>query len=192
MNRKRLESIRMPRTQRLTQGCLRGYTLIELIVSVALFSIVMLIATAAFLKVIQLDRQARATNDVVTNLSYVVDSMARSVRTGSEYVCGTGDCESTPRDTFTFTDADGRSVSYGRNGGSVEQCIDGTCMPITDPRITVGTLAFYARGTASGQSGDVSQPFVVFTLHGSIVPDSSSAPIEFTIESAASQRLIDI
>lgn len=177
----------------MSQGLFRrGYTLIELIVSVALFSIVMLIATAAFLKVIQLDRQARATNDVVTNLSYVVDSMARSVRTGSAYVCGTGDCETTPRDRFTFTDADGRSVTYGRNGNSVEQCIDGTCMPITDPRITIGTLAFYARGTAGGQTGDNGQPFVVFTLHGSIVPDSSSVPVEFTIESAASQRLIDI
>ncbi|HEY0011192.1 MAG TPA: type II secretion system protein [Candidatus Paceibacterota bacterium] len=181
----------------------RGYTLIELIVSVAIFSIVMLVAGAAFLALINLDRQARATNDVVTNLSYVVDSMARSIRTGTAYRCsGTGDCwSSTSAGTqLTFTDASGRSVTYRRivagAKGSVQECITGTdgttCMALTDPRINVERLDFYVRGTATKRAGDATQPTVVFTLRGSVAPDARSAPVTFVIESGATQRLIDL
>ena len=172
----------------------RGYTLVELIVSVAVFTVVMLVAGAAFLTLINLDRKARATNDVVTNLSYVVDSMERSIRTGTEYSCGgIGDCWSTPRDNFSFDDADGRTVSYGRavlgGKGYVQQCINGTCVQLTDPRIDVSRLDFYVRGSVIGDSV---QPFVIFVIRGTLTPDPRSAPVEFVTESAATQRLIDL
>jgi prepilin-type N-terminal cleavage/methylation domain-containing protein len=177
-----------------TNAPYRGYTLIELIVSVAIFSIVMLVAGAAFLALISLDRKARATNDVVTNLSYVIDSMERSVRTGTNYSCGgSGDCWATPRDSLSFTDANGRAVSYARvasgSTGYVRQCISGTCTQLTDPRINVARLDFYARGTAAG---DPVQPMVVFVIRGVITPDATGVPVEFVTESAATQRLIDI
>lgn len=178
-----------------TRAYHRGYTLIELIVSVALFSIVMLIVGVAFLALISLDRTARATNDVATNLSYVVDSMERSIRTGTTYSCASGgDCWPTPSSSFTFTDADGRIVDYRllvtATRGQVEQRISGgTWVPLTDPRIDVENLSFYARGTLAG---DQVQPTVYFTLRGTITPDARSTPIEFVVESGATQRLIDI
>ena len=166
----------------------RGYTLIELIVSVAIFSIVMLVAGAAFLSLISLDRKARATNDVVSNLSYVVDSMERSIRTGTSYTASSG------TDTFSYTDANGRIVSYHLKVtgslGQVEQKIDtGAWSALTDPRVDVESLVFYPVGTVAG---DAVQPTVTFTLRGIITPDPQSAPIEFVIESGATQRLIDI
>lgn len=166
----------------------RGFTLVELIVSVALFSVVMLIAGAAFLTLIDLDRRARATNDVVTNLSYVTDAMARSIRTGTDYNCGGGDCP-TGRDSFSFVDADGRNVSYARSGTSVRQCIGSNCMAITDPRVQVQRLDFYVRGTSATDSR---QPTVIFTLRGTITPAPNAQTVEFVIESAATQRLIDL
>lgn len=165
----------------------RGYTLIELIVSVAIFSVVMLIAGAAFLSVISLDRKARATNDLVSNLSYVVDSMERSIRTGTAY-------HSSPGTDFWFTDANGRFIQYRLtvNGtqGQIEQRIDsGAWNALTDPRVDVENLTFYPSGTVPG---DPAQPTVIITIRGLMKPDASSANIEFVIESAATQRLIDI
>lgn len=176
---------------------IRGYTLVELIVSIAIFSVVMLIASAAFLTLIQLDRQARATNDVVTNLSYVTDSMARAIRTGTDYRCGstggaTSDCSPTPNDRLTFTDSEGRRVTYARAGSAVRQCMEGTCLPLTDPRVKVDTLAFYVTGTDTLEDGDTRQPRVIFMLEGSLRPSPESEPVEFTIESGATQRLIDL
>jgi len=168
----------------------RGYTLIELIVSVAIFSMVMLLATAALLTLIDLDRRARATNDVVTNLSYVVDSMARSIRTGTDYSCGSagGDCP-TGRSSFSFTDYDGREVSYQMSGGTIGQCIGSTCSTLTDPRITIDTFTFYVIGSTRG---DGVQPRTLFTISGSLRPHPTDDLVKFTIESSATQRLIDI
>lgn len=165
----------------------RGYTLIELIVSVAIFSVVMLVASAAFLTLINMDRQARATNDAVTNLTYVVESMERSIRTGTGYQSVSG------QNSFTFTDSQGRQVIYRRGaiGGRrfVEQCIGGTCYPLTDIRVDVQLLAFYSRGVTAG---DTEQPMVVFVMNGRVTPDARSAPVNFRIQSTATQRLIDI
>jgi prepilin-type N-terminal cleavage/methylation domain-containing protein len=169
----------------------RGYTLIELIVSVAIFSVVMLVAGTAFLSLISLDRKARATNDLVSNLSYVVDSMERSIRTGTLYSSASG------ASTFSYTDANGRIISYRLtvNGtqGQIEQRIDsGTWSALTDPLIDVENLTFYPSGTALGSTGDKLQPTVTIIIRGKMKPDSQSPEIEFVIESSATQRLIDI
>ena len=167
----------------------RGYTLVELIVSVAIFSIVMLIAGAAFLTLISLDRQARATNDVVTNLSYVMDFVGRSVRTGTNYSSASN------ANQFSFIDSDGRNVTYrhevnaATGFGRVEECIGSSCGALTDPRVDVESLRFYPRGTVRGDS---EQPTVVFTIRGVVYPDARSAPVEFVIQSTATQRLIDL
>ena len=165
----------------------RGYTLVELIVSVAILSVVMIVAGAAFLAVISLDRKARATNDLVSNLSYVVDSMERSIRTGTVYSAASGS-------TFSYTDANGRIISYRLTltgtMGQVEQRIDsGSWTALTDPRVDIETLTFYPSGTVAG---DPSQPTVTIVIRGKMKPDAQSADIEFVIESSATQRLIDI
>lgn len=179
-----------------TQRNQRGYTLIELIVSIAVFSIVMLVTGAAFLALISLDRKARATNDLVTNLSYVVDSMERSIRTGTAY------SSTAASSCFSFTDANGILVSYRlwvtsstgfgqveRRTGTFGACTTGTWIGITDPRIDVENLYFYPSGTSSSDS---IQPNVIFTMRGRIKPDSQAADIQFVIESSATQRVIDI
>lgn len=168
------------------QSHTRGYTLVELIVSVAIFSIVMLIAGAAFLALINLDRQARTTNDLATNLSYVIDSMERSIRTGTAYSAVSGGS------SFSFTDAQNRNVSYQLSNGQIQQrgVADlNTWIGLTDPRVTVTHLSFYSRGTVASDS---TQPMVLFTVRGTLKPDAASAPIQFVIGSGATQRLIDI
>jgi prepilin-type N-terminal cleavage/methylation domain-containing protein len=185
----------------------RGFTLLELLVVIALFSIVVTITMAAYLNLISLERKARATNDLVSNLSFVVDNMSRSIRTGKDYSCAGGTNCVSGGNYFRFTDENCRSVEYIlRSDSTVGQCVGPadsgpTCSPspvscnatnatpITDPRITVGTLRFYTQGVGTS---DVLQPRVIFTVSGSITPDSKSSPITFTIEGGATERIIDI
>jgi len=168
---------------------MRGYTLLEMIVSVGLFSIVMLIATAAYLTLINMDRQTRATSDLMTNLSFAVDSMSRSIRTGTDY-CVAG-CFT---DSFSFIDSEGRQIIYEYEGGVITRKIDGsTPLAITDPRITIPAtngLRFYVWGKNSGPADG--QPRVTFTIQGTITPDVNLDPVEFVIQSGATQRAIDL
>lgn len=177
----------------------RGFTLIELIVSVGLFSIVIVIAMSAYLSLIALDRKARATNDVMTNLSFVMESMSRSIRTGTNYDCGgigsIANCVN-GANYFSFVDENNQTVTYLlKSDGTVGNCVNtgvctsGSSASITDPRIHITNLTFYTQGAATG---DGLQPRVIFSISGSITPDTNSAPISFTLEGGSTQRLIDL
>jgi len=67
-----------------------GFTLIEIIVSLALFSVVITIAVGALLVLIASNRQLQNEQSVLSNLSFALDSMTREIRTGSNYYCAAG------------------------------------------------------------------------------------------------------
>jgi prepilin-type N-terminal cleavage/methylation domain-containing protein len=64
-----------------------GFTLIEMIVSLALFSVVVTIAVGALLVLISSNQRLQNEQSVMTNLSFALDSMTREIRTGSNYYC---------------------------------------------------------------------------------------------------------
>jgi prepilin-type N-terminal cleavage/methylation domain-containing protein len=178
----------------------RGFTLIEMLISVALFAIVMVSVSAAYLNLVNLDKQARATNDVVSNLSFALDSISRGIRTGSRFQCGGpggGNCPlNTPSSEFTFYTSDGVETTYLLNTSThqIGQCTGSVCNPsiatyFTDPRITVSTLSFYVTGVGTG---DNLQPQVVFTIRGTIPSALKGNTTPFTIQTTATERGIDI
>ncbi len=64
-----------------------GFTLIEMIVALAVFSVVVTIAVGALLMLIASNEQLQAEQSVMTNLSFALDSMTREIRTGTAYFC---------------------------------------------------------------------------------------------------------
>ena len=67
----------------------KGFSLIEMIVSLGLFSVVITIAVGALLVMVNADRQLQAEQSVMSNLAFALDSMTRELRTGSNYYCYT-------------------------------------------------------------------------------------------------------
>ena len=61
-----------------------GFTLIELMVSVSIFSIVLVIAMGAILTVLDANRKARTLTEVMNNLNFSMESITRSIKTGVE------------------------------------------------------------------------------------------------------------
>ena len=187
---------------------MRGYTLLEMIVAIGIFSIVMLIVTGAYLSLLGLDRELRATSSLVTNLSFAVDSMARSIRTGTLYGCGStgGNPDSAGNngtcDSFSYLDTSlNEKVTYIRkNDGTIGRCTgggvctSGNSISLTDPSVGIadsGGLTFYVRGVGTS-GGDASvQPQVTFTIRGTMV-GSSNRTTDFSIQTSATQRLIEI
>lgn len=187
----------------------RGYSLLELIVSLGIFSVVMLVVTGAYLTLISLDRQARANNQLAATLSFATESMARSMRTGSEYACsantsspncasgGTSisfclegqDCRSGGASQYLVTYRLKSDGSIGQCTGSI--CTDATAVSLTDPRITVDALRFYVRGVGTTGTNAYLQPQVIFVVTGTMATDSGEST-SFSIQTAATQRLIEI
>src|SRR3989344_6982804 len=76
-----------PNTYNLTPAS-RGFSLVEMVVSVALFAIIMLVAVGALLSLVDANRKARALESVMNNLNISLDSMIRAMRMGTTYNCG--------------------------------------------------------------------------------------------------------
>jgi prepilin-type N-terminal cleavage/methylation domain-containing protein len=185
----------------------RGFTLVELIVSVGLFALVMLIATGAYFSLIALDRQARATNQVVGSLSFAMDTMTRGIRTGTNYQCTNsaedayGNSSSGACTAFSYSDtALNTIVSYilkangtiGRcEGVAPGSCTDVNASALTDSSITIQKLSFYVRGSGTVSSPtSAQQPHVTFVISGRM-PAGPNKTVPFTIQEGSTQRLID-
>lgn len=68
----------------------KGFTLIELIVSLAVFSFVATIAIGALLMLMSASKRLQGEQSVMTNLSFALDAMTREIRTGTFYYCASG------------------------------------------------------------------------------------------------------
>ena len=107
----------------------KGFTLIEVMVSTALFSIVMVVALGALLSLSAASRKAQTLNTAVNNMSAALESMSRTIRTGYGYNCSSGstivgsviqvnNCSSDAQ-LFSFVAADQSHVEYCLHNGVV-------------------------------------------------------------------------
>jgi prepilin-type N-terminal cleavage/methylation domain-containing protein len=83
----------------------KGFTLIEIIVSLAIFSVVAVIAIGALVRVTSANRQAQAIQSGVNNVSFILDAMSREMRVGTGFKCfvgGTGQDLTSVSDITSF------------------------------------------------------------------------------------------
>lgn len=179
----------------------RGFSLVEMMVSVSLFAIIMLVAMGALLALIDANRKARTLESVMNNLNISVDSMVRAIRMGSHYNCGgsaitAADC-ATGDDLFSFApygsdsaQQNERSVYFFQNNRLYRSQNGGSnSIPITAPEIVVEEVKFYVIGT---QSGDITQPKVVVVMKGTAGSNDAKTRTTFYIQATAVQRSLDI
>ncbi|MEI8327926.1 MAG: type II secretion system protein [Candidatus Taylorbacteria bacterium] len=65
----------------------KGFTLIEMIVSLGIFSIVAVVALGALIKIISANKKAQTLQSAMTNLNYALESMSREMRMGTNFIC---------------------------------------------------------------------------------------------------------
>jgi prepilin-type N-terminal cleavage/methylation domain-containing protein len=182
----------------------RGFSLVELLVSVALFSIVMLVSTGALLSLINANRKAQALHSVMSNLNVALDSLVRSARMGRTFHCGGGtytDPQScaTGDTIFAFEPYLGSSsdssdnvvFSYRSGEKRLYRSTDSgaTFFPMTAEDVQIDETTFYVTGAGTG---DGQQPKVVMVIKGTAGAERASSRTTFNIEATAIQRALDI
>lgn len=176
----------------------KGFTLIELIVSLALFSMVMVVAAGAYLLMINLNRQTQALSFGINDLSFALETMARSIRVGTTYTCGTArsgtNCTvRAGNDKFQFKDQNGVTMAYQLIGTSIYQIGPSSSVSLTDSAIVpVSSLSFYVTGVQANNSNDYLQPYVTIVAKGTVATGPGKQPQSFTIETGAVMRGPDI
>ncbi len=197
----------------------KAFTLIEVVVAVGLFSIVMMVALAIILSVVDNNKKVHSVNVVVDNLNFAIDSMVRDIKTGKFYQCGIkntiniGDdsgCSAGQNNTAitlvsTLYDKD-KIVQYEfkedlkkifksscdistTSGGSTQVVGTGCTIP-TELTSSEITITAVNFVVNPGRPSD-SQPTVFVLINGTSAINPTEAS-DFTIQTLISQRYLNI
>ena len=193
----------------------KGFTLVEMMVAIAVFSIVMVTAMSALLNVIDANNKARSLKTAVNNISFALDGISKDMRVGTDYKCGTVITSMPSSVALECTndtggkiigyrspraDLDGsgnRKYAYYRfkspqieeclEKGSVVTCADGDFNPITSGEVTLTKTVFRVLGV---ESPDVSttQPRMIITVSGE-AGAKEKIKTRFDLQTSVSQRI---
>lgn len=65
----------------------RGFTLLEAMVAIAIFTVIMVVGISALLNVSNTHKKAQNMRSIIDTVSYLMEDMARNIRLGSDYYC---------------------------------------------------------------------------------------------------------
>lgn len=197
----------------------KGFTLIEMIVSLALFSIVVTTAVGALLALINANQQLQNQQGVMTNLSLALDSMTRELRTGFNYYCfdtntdpgGVGfDHAGLGAHTDDCSGARGAALYRGVSfyeGGSVRpdarimyyydsdndvvmrRFMNDPPQAVISSALRIVDFDFRVTGSTKLAGGDLVQPTVTISLVAQEVADPSR---EYRLQTTVTQRILDL
>ncbi|KND48102.1 MAG: putative Type IV pilus pilin [Parcubacteria bacterium C7867-006] len=183
----------------------KGFTLVELMVSLSVFITVMVISTGSILSVIDANRKSQSLRSVMDNLNYTLESMTRNIRFGTAYHCDiTQGISSSPLDcsggasSMAVTSSAGTLVTYRLDNGRIARatnCVGGTvgCTEyyMTGSDVTITAMNFFVSGSATyGGGSNLYQPRAIIVISG-YVGSKQTSRSTFTIETTVSQRMFD-
>ncbi len=187
-----------------------GFTLVEMLVAIAVFMSVMVVAVGALMSIINANKKNQAIKNVVDNVTFALDSISRDMRSGMNYKCSTDGSSYTTDNCINnatngvnyiqYTMPDKITNVYYRfllnsnpqlilGYGNIQKCLGSGCPSInwqsmTAPTSTVNVknMKFYVLGI-----GDIArQPRVIITAQGSVITKSGTA--DFSLQTTVSQR----
>lgn len=176
----------------------KGFTLVEILISVSLFTVIVTISMGALLSIFDANRKTQSLKTVMDNLNLALEDMSRTVRFAEHYHCGNTGTLGNPRDcengdSFLAVTFEGRTVVYRQNGSAIQRSNDGglTYANVNSSDTVIENLKFYVFGTQPGP-GDVDQPYVLAVIKGYAgSPGKPRTRSDFSIQTLMSQRALD-
>lgn len=182
----------------------RGFTLIEMLVSIVIFTITISGLTVIFLSIIQTQTKILQTQDVMSQSSYAMEYMGNALRLAKKDAAGT--CVGTANRNYyyqngasaliRFLNYDDKCRQFLLSGTTLQEqwstdATSGsfqTAIPVTSSKVMIDNLAWAVTGDTSIDS---LQPRVTIMLK--VEPVTSLAnPAQMTLQTSLSQRQLDI
>jgi prepilin-type N-terminal cleavage/methylation domain-containing protein len=193
----KLKSFRnLPPTTYHLQPSAKGFTLVEMLVSISVFLVVMLVAASSLLSIIDGNNKAQSLKSAINNLNFALEDMEKNIRVGTDY--SVNGCSSANAcigfTSYKDSASDGNDfIVYRLNNKSIERCIKPTATTIsnclsgdyvrmTAPEVQIDHLGFYP----SSPSGIEKKR--VFIVIGGSTGSKEKIKTEFNLQTTVSQR----
>ncbi len=187
-----------------------GFTLVELLVAIAIFTIVVAIATGGFVTALRTQRQAAALIAAQSNASLALEQMAREMRTGYVFCtdpAGGGDPSTGAPDTacfpgcskvgnvwtcsgyIDFYNGQSAKIGYSLANGALTRSDANGPQPITGDNVVVKYLTFTIFGNTEG---DHWNPRITISM--GVAPNSNDPALVnnvLDLQTSISSRNID-
>jgi type II secretory pathway pseudopilin PulG len=192
-----------------------GYTIIETMISVSLFTIIVTIALGSLLNANLLHKKSQNMRSIMDNLNFVMEDMSRNLRVGYNYRCITNttdlssvnvgevksgsDCggiaftEVVTGTTYVYyVSADGKIFKSTQTPyDTLPPNPSSPYIQLTPDEIDVSSdSSFTVVGAESPLVGNTEQPYVTIKLVGSI-STSNGGTSPFSLQTSVSQRKLD-
>jgi len=184
----------------------KGFTLIEMMVAVTVFTVVALIISGAFVTMAGVFKKVQANRVVVDNINFAMDTMTLQIREGKNYIFSSpiilDDCDSCYSaiqfDEYVMDNnvyRPNRKIKYelDPNVGSITQCSADypqdpiNCTSLTSPEIFIND--FVVGSLFSGNEfGDLRQRELVVLLLNGVAFAGRPEETDFSLQTILFQR----
>jgi prepilin-type N-terminal cleavage/methylation domain-containing protein len=169
----------------------KGFTLIELIVSIGLFSVVLTVTLSSILTIADANKKARSLMSVTNNLNFALDSVTRSFKSGTidptiNPVDNSTGCLTTQEIDYTNENFSLKVVEYCLVETDGVGTITKNGTPLTSPDIDIDFLQFKVDAYLEG-----TQPIANIMVEGT-VKISEKVRSSFALQTSVTQRLLNI
>jgi len=156
----------------------KGFTLMEVMVAVSIFTIIVTVGIVALLTVNNTHKRSQIDRQAIDSLSYSLESMSRSLRTALEWTEVTSDA-------VRYVDQDGNDVSYRFESGAILKNEDLLGEhSITPENVVIENFEL----SHSGGDGFIQQ-YVQINIVGTITNGRQES--RFAVQTSVSKRVLD-
>lgn len=138
-----------------------GFSLIELIVAIFIFSLLALVAGGSFVSTLNLQRRALNIKRAEENGRFVLELMSRELRVANPISSLDAVCPSPGSSVLRFQHPVNGDIEYSLIGDSVHRLVNGTDTTISNPDVKITRLNFCLSGN---DGNDGRQPKVAILL----------------------------
>ncbi|MFA6416340.1 MAG: prepilin-type N-terminal cleavage/methylation domain-containing protein [Candidatus Paceibacterota bacterium] len=154
----------------------KGFTLVEVMVSVSIFLIVAFVVTSVFITALGAYRKSKQISLLVDNVNYAMERMVLNLREGTGYNITNGGSD------IAFMSSEGISMGYKLSGSNkIQECKNSECIDLTEQSIGIEKLSFEQSESDAGLP-----PVVRINALGKITTSTFSTSIN--LQTTVAQR----
>lgn len=176
----------------------KGFTLLEMIISIGLFSVIVTTAISIMLQVSNAQIKASNLQTILDNIRFSLELITKEMRTGNSYAvnntCGTGIKFKTSlnEDRAYYLDIPTKTVMRATAAITGADCdgVSDVVQPFTSEDVEIDRLDFQIRGQNLGP--DDGQPWIVVNLAGKSKNAKYLLDSSVNLQTTITQRIRDL